>query len=163
VEVRSFDLDELSDCKRRVLACFEAGAIGSGCTWTWRRAQPRYANLRQERVLADVWNEVMGEIGRPVVAISGAGGGSTDMGNVSQVVPAIHPAIAIHGTTAPPHTIEFEAAAISPAADRTVIDAATALAWTAATAASTPEVRTDLLDRQSARPAGATRVCQDRD
>ena len=163
VEVRSFDVDELRDAKRRVLACFEAGAIASGCTWQWRRTQPRYANLRQEPFLASTWNDAVTELGRTVVSLGTVMGGSTDMGNVSQVVPAIHSGIGIEGVNAPPHTDEFCAGAITPAADRAVIEAATALAWTAATAAVTPEVRAELLQRQDARPTGGTMVSQDED
>ncbi|WP_454050175.1 amidohydrolase [Cellulomonas sp. Marseille-Q8402] len=159
-EVRSFDLDELRDAKRRVLACFEAGALASGCTWETRRTEPRYDPLRQEPLLADAWNAALAALGRPTVSHSGAAGGSTDMGNVSQVVPSIHPAIAVHGSTAAPHTVGFAADAVSPAADAAVLDAATALAWAACAAALSPEARADLLARQALRPAGATTTPQ---
>ncbi|VTR78397.1 M20 family metallopeptidase [Cellulomonas hominis] len=159
-EVRSFDLDELRDAKRRVLACFEAGAVASGCTWEQRRTEPRYDPLRQDPFLAQAWNAALADLGRPTVTFTGAAGGSTDMGNVSQVVPSIHPAIAVHGSTAAPHTVGFAADAVSPAADAAVLDAATALAWAACAAALTPEARADLLARQAARPAGATTTPQ---
>lgn len=156
-EVRAFELDELLDAKRRVLACFEAGAIASGCTWEQERTEPRYDPLVQESLLADAWNAAVTELGREPISYSGPTmGGSTDMGNVSQVVPSIHPAIAVHGSTAAPHTEQFVADAASPTADRAVLDAATALAWTAATAALTPATRDELLARQAARPAGWT-------
>lgn len=159
-EVRSFDLDELQDAKRRVLACFEAGALASGCTWEQRRTEPRYDPLRQDPFLAQAWNTALADLGRPTVTLAGAAGGSTDMGNVSQVVPSIHPAIAVHGSTAAPHTTGFAADAVSPAADAAVLDAATGLAWAACAAALSPEARADLLARQAARPAGATTTPQ---
>lgn len=155
-EVRSFDLDELRDAKRRVMACFEAGALASGCSWEQVRTEPRYDPLVQEPLLADAWNDALTELGREPIAFSGMAGGSTDMGNVSQVVPSIHPGIAIIGSTAAPHTEGFAADAATPAADRAVIDSAIGLAWAAATAALTPSSRADLLARQAARPAGAT-------
>lgn len=155
-EVRSFDLDELRDAKRRVMACFEAGALASGCSWEQVRTEPRYDPLVQEPLLADAWNDALTELGREPIAFSGMAGGSTDMGNVSQVVPSIHPGIAIIGSTSAPHTEGFAADAATPAAGRAVIDAAIGLAWAAATAALTPESRADLLARQAARPAGAT-------
>jgi len=155
-EVRSFDLDELRDAKRRVLACFEAGALAAGCSWEQVRTEPRYDPLVQEPLLADAWNEALTELGREPVVFTGAAGGSTDMGNVSRVVPSIHPGIAILGSTSAPHTEGFAADASTPAADRAVIDAATGLAWAAATAALTPESRSDLLARQAARAVGAT-------
>lgn len=155
-EVRSFDLDELRDAKRRVMACFEAGALASGCSWEQVRTEPRYDPLVQEPLLADAWNDALTELGREPIAFSGMAGGSTDMGNVSQVVPSIHPGIAIIGSTSAPHTEGFAADAAIPAADRAVIDAAISLAWAAATAALTPESRSALLARQAARPVGAT-------
>lgn len=155
-EVRSFDLDELRDAKRRVLACFEAGAIASGCSWTQERTEPRYDPLRQEPLLAGPWNDALVELGRNPIAVTGLAGGSTDMGNVSQVVPSIHPGIAVHGSTSAPHTEGFAADAATPAADRAIIDAAIGLAWAAASAALAPDSRADLLARQAARPVGAT-------
>jgi amidohydrolase len=158
LEVRAFDLDELSDARRRVLACFEAGALASGCTWEYVRTQPRYANLLQEPLLATAWNDALTELGRPPVTHNGAAGGSTDMGNVSQVVPSIHPGIAVRGSVAPPHTVEFAADAVTAEADLAIVDAAIGLAWAAATVAVDPASRSDLLARQAARPVGATRA-----
>ena len=57
--------------------------------------------------------------------------GSTDMANVSWVVPAIHPDLAITDVPTPGHTIEFRDAAARPRADRTVLLAATLVAQTA--------------------------------
>lgn len=155
-EVRSFDLDELHDAKRRVMACFEAGALAAGCSWEQVRTEPRYDPLVQEPLLAEAWNDALTDLGRAPIPFSGAAGGSTDMGNVSQVVPSIHPGIAIHGSTSAPHTEGFAADAATPEADRAVVDASIGLAWAAATAALTPDSRADLLARQAARPVGAT-------
>jgi amidohydrolase len=159
-EVRSFDLTELRDAKRRVLACFEAGAIASGCSWEHTRTEPRYDPLVQEPLLASGWNDALTELGRAPIAYAGAVGGSTDMGNVSQVVPSIHPAIAVRGSVAAPHTEGFAADAVSPEADEAIIDAAIGLAWAAITAALTPASRADLLARQAARRPGATTAPQ---
>lgn len=57
--------------------------------------------------------------------------GSTDMANVSWVVPAIHPDLSITDQPTPGHTIEFRDAAGRPRADRTVLLAATLVAQTA--------------------------------
>lgn len=53
------------------------------------------------------------------------------MGNVSHVIPTIHPVLDITGGTCGPHEAAFAEAAISPAADRAILDGATAMAWTA--------------------------------
>jgi amidohydrolase len=57
--------------------------------------------------------------------------GSTDMGNVSWVVPTIHPDLSIADQPTPGHTIEFRDAAARSRADRTVLLAATLVAQTA--------------------------------
>jgi amidohydrolase len=57
--------------------------------------------------------------------------GSSDMGNVSQVIPTIHPSIAICPEGVPGHSIEFRDAAASPRADEVTLLAATIVAQTA--------------------------------
>jgi hypothetical protein len=70
---------------------------------------------------------------------------STDMGNVSYVVPSIHPIIGIGSAPAVNHQPEFAAAAATEAADRAILDGAIALAWTVVDAARDPELRARLL------------------
>lgn len=57
--------------------------------------------------------------------------GSSDMGNVSWVVPTIHPSIAICPEGTPWHSIESRDAAAGPWADETTLIAATVVAQTA--------------------------------
>ncbi len=66
---------------------------------------------------------------------------STDMGNVSKVVPSIHPTIGIDSLPHLPHQRGFAEAACSPAADRAIVEGAIALAWTAIDLGSDPEIR----------------------
>jgi hypothetical protein len=58
--------------------------------------------------------------------------GSTDMGNVSYVVPSIHPMIRVAPPGVPIHTLAFAAFAGGPEGDAAVLDGAKALAWTVA-------------------------------
>jgi hypothetical protein len=58
--------------------------------------------------------------------------GSTDMGNVSYVVPAIHPMVQSAPLGVPIHTPEFAHHAASPQGDDALVHGATALAWTVA-------------------------------
>ena len=70
--------------------------------------------------------------GRSVAPYDMADGtGSTDMGNVSQVVPGLHGMLDIDDA-ALPHTAAFEVAAGSPRGDATVLDGAAVLAGIAA-------------------------------
>jgi metal-dependent amidase/aminoacylase/carboxypeptidase family protein len=59
-------------------------------------------------------------------------GGSTDLGNISQVVPTIHPMLAISPPAVPPHTAGFARSAVGPRADRAILDGAKAMAMTVA-------------------------------
>jgi metal-dependent amidase/aminoacylase/carboxypeptidase family protein len=74
----------------------------------------------------------------------------TDLANVSQVIPAIHPMIGIGGT-AGPHLAEFAADVDTDEAYRAMLDGGIALAWTALDSATDPAIKTHLLESASAR------------
>jgi len=91
-----------------------------------------YAERRNNRPLAFRFGGYLQELGEPVQDPPSVGGvGSSDFGNVSQVVPAIHPYIAIVDEGTSNHTREFAAAAGSPRGQRGMLLAAKALAMTA--------------------------------
>src|SRR5512133_3169345 len=79
----------------------------------------------------------------------------TDMADVSQVVPAIHPFIGIGGFAAP-HSIGFTTQADSALAYEAMLDAGLALAWTALDAAAEPALKAYLLSRQHSTKAGTS-------
>jgi metal-dependent amidase/aminoacylase/carboxypeptidase family protein len=72
---------------------------------------------------------------------------STDMANVSLVVPSIHPMIAIPTNGAVNHQPQFTRACITPEADRAVLDGAIALAHTAIGVAQDGPLRARLLSQ----------------
>lgn len=98
------------------------------------RPSPDYADLRPDPRLLALYRSNAQAIGRTFPELSGgaAVGAATDMGNVSHVVPAIHPMLGLDCAPAINHQPEFTAACITPTADRAVIDGAIAMAWTAA-------------------------------
>lgn len=133
--VRATNLEDLDALCARVRACFEAGALATGCTLTVEETSPRYADFRTDEDLARLFAENARARGRDMLhAGAGASGmntASTDMGNVSQVVRAIHPYIGIQSGDAVNHQGAFAAAAVTPAADAALLDAAVILAHTA--------------------------------
>ncbi|MGD9525845.1 amidohydrolase [Pseudonocardia sp.] len=139
LEVRADDVATLDGATARVLRCIEAGAVATGCAWEARRTERRYEELVQDPFLAGCWDDALRDLGRTVVAAAPAPTGSTDMGNVSRVVPSIHPLIALRGATAPLHTPEFAAQARGDAAREAIVHAAVALARTVVAAASEPQ------------------------
>jgi amidohydrolase len=130
--VRSPDGPGLAALKERVLTCLHAGAVAAGCTMQHEWDSRPYAELRHNEPLGDAYAANIARLGREVADPRLVRGvvGSTDMGNVSQLVPAIHPMIAVAPPGVPIHTPEFAEHAASPAGDRAVLDGAKALAMT---------------------------------
>jgi len=89
--------------------------------------------MKNNMTLASLFKQNLESLGRQVEGFDARLGlGSTDMGNVSQVVPSIHPTIAIAPGGVLIHTPEFAAAAASDAGHNGLLDAAKAMAMTVA-------------------------------
>ena len=154
----AYDLGIWRDMKQKVLRCFEAGAVATGCTWEWRPTEHPYAPLLHDDTLADLWDRNFEARGRVLDYGEQLGGGSTDMGNVSLVVPSIHPLLTFRGKQAPAHNPAFTEIAGSAEADDAILDGAATMAATVLDVALTPELRADYQARKAARPAGATQA-----
>lgn len=130
--VRARDLDALDELRSRVLAALEAGAAATGCTMTHDWLDPAYADLRTNPVLAELYRANAISLGRDVAAPGGGTQvvGSTDMGNISYAMPAIHPMIAIAPEGVSIHSVEFAGYARGEQGDRGVVDGAKAMAMT---------------------------------
>ena len=130
--VRSPTMESLEVLKGRVLTCLEAGAVAAGCTMRHDWNEFPYAEVRDNSAMLDAFSANARHIGRPM-ADPAAGHrvvGSTDMGNVSYLVPSIHPMIQVAPLGVPIHSPEFTAYAGGEEGDRAVIDGAKALAMT---------------------------------
>ncbi|WP_017934696.1 amidohydrolase [Nocardioides sp. Iso805N] len=158
-EVRSVSAGQLRDLKTKFLACVEGAAIASGCAYDVAPVDPPYLPLVQHPFLADRYDAALERQGREIVELPrGMGGGSTDMGNVSQVLPALHPVIAVLGATGMPHTAAFASETDSVAADEAIVVGAYGLACAVVDLACDPDARAEVLKLQGERPVGATRV-----
>ncbi|MDA8561986.1 M20 family metallopeptidase [Gammaproteobacteria bacterium] len=160
--IRSSTLKELKSLQKRVIACFEAGAIATGCKFKIIEKELPYANMIHDTDLAKLYKQNAESLGRVFIddlsnakpktfiekiflfllrqaGISGKDlepmlkrfPGSTDMGNISQTIPSIHPMIGIQSMPAVNHQLEFTKACIEPPADDAVIDGALSMAYTA--------------------------------
>ncbi|MGH2736262.1 MAG: M20 family metallopeptidase [Actinomycetota bacterium] len=137
--VRATDLEELDKLKQRVLRCFEAGALATGCELEVGQTGHAYDRVAANPTLAEIYDRNLKALGRdalPAEAMQRAAG-STDMGNVSAHVPSIHPLMSIDSLPAVNHQAEFTAHCISPSGDKAVIDAASAMAYTVIDLATT--------------------------
>lgn len=144
---RAPTIEGLEGVKSRILACFEAGAIATGCTVEIAQAGPDYSEVRADPDLVAAYERNARALGRVFWPDAGPEptAASTDMGNVSLVIPSIHPAMSLDCYPAVNHQAAFTDAAGSPAGDRATIDGAIAMAWTAIDAATDPAIRARLL------------------
>ena len=132
--VRAGDMTRLDDLRARVATCLQAGADAAGCTVELEWLNPAFANLISNDPLVELYVANARRLGRhpsvptPDTAVTG----STDMGNVSHVVPSIHPMIGVSPSDVVIHTPGFAEHAGGPRGDLAVLDGAKALAMTAA-------------------------------
>ncbi|MEU7634046.1 M20 family metallopeptidase [Nocardia sp. NPDC049220] len=148
--LRAIDSVALDDLLRRASACFEAGALATGCTHEVRTLAPTYTELTPDPELLFAYREQIIGLGRVPIAPELEAQrplGSTDMGNVTNVIPGIHPVIGIDADGAVTHQPGFAAASINASADRAVLDGALALARTAISVARDDIHRHRLLQR----------------
>ncbi|MER7394527.1 amidohydrolase [Streptomyces sp. NPDC000151] len=132
-EVRTPTGEELTGLRERVLNCFRGAALATGTTMEVRPIQPDYLDLRHDAALMAAYARNLGAAGREVPepgTVPQSTGGSTDMGNITHALPAIHPAIGVLGSQGMPHTRQFAEETAGPAADEAVLDGALAMAWT---------------------------------
>lgn len=131
--VRSATLASLQPLKERVTACLDGAARACGCSMTTTWDDHAYADVRDNSALVSAYARNMAALGRPPEDPEASGRrvvGSTDMGNVSYLMPSIHPMIKIAPDGVPIHTEEFAACARSASADAGVLAGATAMAMT---------------------------------
>jgi len=148
--VRADSLGALAETRARVERCFEAGALATGATLAIQDVSPVYADVRHDGALAALYRRNAETLGRSfpdLGTLLHRAAGSTDMGNVSHALPAIHPVIGIESLPAVNHQPEFAAHCITPSAERAILDGARALAWTAIDAARDDAIRARLLAR----------------
>ena len=131
--VRAPDNEYLDELKSKVSNCFIGASTASGARLEYHWDDIAFDSMKNNETLAELFKQNLESLGRHVEAFNPEFGlGSTDMGNVSQVVPSIHPTIAIASPEVLGHTPEFAAAAASEAGHEGLMDAANALAMTVA-------------------------------
>jgi amidohydrolase len=147
---RSETSERLAELRVRVNACFEAGALATGASLQIEEIGSAFSQMETDHEILAHYRSAAERLGRtfelddegvdrPMI--------STDMANVSLVVPSIHPMIAIPTNGAVNHQPQFTQACITAEADRAVLDGAIALAQTAIGVAQDGPLRARLLSR----------------
>lgn len=154
--MRATDAASLRHLEDRMADCFLAGAVATGCEYEVRETEPPYDELTPDKWLADVFRAEMVRLGRAPIGeeIEAAVPlGSTDMGNITQVMPGIHPVVGVDADGASVHQPGFATAAASPSGDKAVVEGALMLARTVVALAETPTERDRVLELHARRVA----------
>jgi amidohydrolase len=146
--LRSKTLQDLKQLSTRVIACFEAGALASGARLAVTGGSKPYAELRQDPDLVALYRANAERLGRKFIDHGpwvDSASASTDLGNVSQSIPCIHPCIGINSLPAVNHQPAFADRCIGAVAERAIHDGALAMAWTTVDIALNTALRQRLL------------------
>ncbi len=137
--VRAADDDYLDILKEKVLNCFSAAATATGAKLKYRWADVRYEPMINSVPLAKLFQKNMESLGRSIpLGDLNKWSGSTDVGNVSSLAPTIQPMVAIAPESVFIHTPQFAKAAATAKALQIILEAAKAMAMTAADVMSNP-------------------------
>jgi amidohydrolase len=151
--IRAATRTRLDDITRRVKAVAEGAALATGAKLNIIAFQNEVDNLLLNSRFDGIFKEIIGELGETVIE-GDRGIGSTDAGNISQVVPTIHPYLKIGADDLIPHTVPFREAAASERGDEALIKGAKGLALTALKLATDPEalasIKEEFKERKSA-------------
>jgi amidohydrolase len=131
----------LQQLRERLQSCIEAGALATGCRVEMEWSQAEYAPFRHNHAMADAYIANGHTLGKQFLDLSDYPVGGTDMANVSQALPAIHPEFAIGaGPSVQTHTREFADATATDEAHAAMLDATRLLAMTAIDLALDPSL-----------------------
>ena len=109
IEIRDSDIVYFKELVQRVLSAAKAAAVACGCTVDIEMFEPSICCMKNNRVMLELFKKHLIESGvKPSeIADTFVSGGCSDMGNVSQVVPSIHPWLGMVGPDSEAHTLEF--------------------------------------------------------
>lgn len=152
--MRANDAASLRHLEDRMADCFLAGAIATGCDYEVDASEPPYDELTPDKWMAEVFRDEMLRLDREPIGEEFEAAvplGSTDMGNVTQVMPGIHPVVGVDAEGASVHQPGFAKAAAGPSGDKAVLEGAIMLARTVVALAETPAERDRVLELHARR------------
>jgi len=138
--VRARDDAYLDILKEKVINCFIGAAAATGAELKYHWADVRYASMLNNMTLARLFRQNMQSLGHAIALSEGdKWGGSSDVGNVSWLAPTIQPTVAIAPPNITIHTVEFRKVSVTKKALLIILDAAKAMAMTAADLLGNPK------------------------
>jgi len=125
--VRANDLKELASIKERVINCAKGAATAAGCTLEVTGGGDLNAPMKINMAFIEVYRSVLRTLGlKEDLQPPEKNVGSSDIGNVSQIMPTIHPHVPIRAGINI-HTREFAEATVTEDGHRALMEGVSAL------------------------------------
>jgi amidohydrolase len=138
--VRARENDYLDILEQKVIDCFTGAAVATGAELKYKWDDERYTALKNNLALGHLFQKNMAALGKRIpMGEHSKFGGSTDVGNVSQLIPTIHPTVSVAPESVATHSPDFTRAAASSGAFDNMLAAAKAMAMTAVDLLAGPE------------------------
>ncbi len=147
-EIRSTETDYYNEVAEKVINCGKAAALATGCKLEYNKFERVCLGLKRNKTLAEIFKRKMNEFGI-VDNQKQLCGGSTDMGDVSHVIPSLHPMIKFVENNEDVHTKEFLTSSIKPYAFNMLINSAKTLAMTALEILKNPQLVDTMKDEHN--------------
>lgn len=138
LEIRAKEIDYFNEVVEKVINCAKGAAIATGCKLDYSKFERTCLGLNENAVLVQLFRDTMKELGVPEDGL--VNGGSTDMGDVSYKIPAIHPFLKCTENGESIHTREFLEATIKTYAKESTITGIKLLALTGLALFENPEL-----------------------
>lgn len=107
LEIRTRDMEYWNEVLDKVVNCAKAAALATGCEMEWHHFEPTCAGMSPNMKLVDMLKDILKDYPVYVEGDDKFSGGASDVGNVSQVVPTVHPMMKITEKPGGNHTTEF--------------------------------------------------------
>ncbi|MEM8923816.1 MAG: amidohydrolase [Actinomycetota bacterium] len=144
--VRAPTLEAVKVLQPKIARCFEAGALATGSQLVIDGPSVPYSEFLHDDEAAVLYRRNAEALGRTFGARPTKGAASTDMANISLLMPTIHPSLGLDCAPAVNHQPEFAAHCRTEEADESMLHGAIAMAWTCIDAATDDGMRQRLLD-----------------
>lgn len=128
--VRALDPEYLDQVFTKVENCAKGAALATATEVKITPNPMRYAPRKRNFELENVCQKHIEAMGLTIEEPEPGKIGSTDLGNLSRKIPALHPNIAICGKEVAGHSVEMAEATLSPLGQKVMIKAAKILALT---------------------------------
>ena len=131
--LRSLNKEGLDELENHFMNFVNAAALSTRCEVKVTIPDYRYEEIDNNKILCDLYFENSKDIGREMIYQKDSvrpGLGSTDMGNISQAFPSIHPMLSIGDGSSVNHQPEFAAETITESGHKAIYDGAYAMGAT---------------------------------